>query len=58
MILVPDCECKRAPGKDDFNLTQKNFTIFSLIIYELGNDPWTGYLMRVLFLDKMCQVLL
>ena len=20
MSLVPDCECKRAPGKDDFNL--------------------------------------
>ena len=21
MILFPDCECKRALGKDDFNLT-------------------------------------
>ena len=41
MISVPDFS-KRAPGKDDFNLTWTNFGIFDSIIYELGNDPWTG----------------
>ena len=42
MILFSDCECNRAPGKDDFNLTWPNFSIFDLIIYELGYDLRTG----------------
>ena len=40
MILVPDWECKRAPGEDDFYLIWTNFQYFNLTIYELKKDLW------------------